>query len=103
MRRKILAAFTLTFALIVGLSTAASAFFTASATSTQLASSATLGSPATVSATAAGATSLTVTVTAGAATPTPSGYAIYPHGVTTTPSCVTGKAAAMPISRRCTG
>ena len=93
MRRKILAAFMLTFALIVGLSTAASAFFTASATSTQLASSATLGSPATVSAASAGATSLTVTVTAGSASPTPSGYAVYPHGSTTTPSCTVAGAS----------
>ncbi|HEX3707387.1 MAG TPA: hypothetical protein VHV76_12230 [Mycobacteriales bacterium] len=93
MSRKLIGVAALTIALVVGLSSAAFAFFTASATAIQLATSATLGAPGTVTAGATGATGLSVTVTAGSSTPAPTGYVVYPHGSTSSPACTISSAS----------
>jgi hypothetical protein len=99
MTRKVIGTITIVVALVIGLASAASAFFTASATGTQLASSATLSSPSTVTATASGATGLTVAVTTSASTPAPTGFTIYPHGSTTSAACtINGSSGSCSVS-----
>lgn len=87
MRRRFYSILALTMAVVVAGAAAALAFFTTTTTASQLATSSTLGAPIVASAVAAGPTSLTVTVSTGPSTPAATGYRVYPHGTTTTPSC----------------
>jgi hypothetical protein len=99
MTRKVTGTIALTIALVIGLASAASAYFTASASGTQLATSTTLSSPVTVTAAAAGTTGLTVSVTTGPSTPAATGYIVYPHGSTSSPACtITGSTGSCPVT-----
>lgn len=98
MSRRIVATVALAITVVIGFASSAVAYFTASATGNQFVTAATLGPPATVSAAAAGASGLTISVSGGG-TPAPSGYAVYPHGSTSSTACtVTGPSGTCSVT-----
>lgn len=87
MRRRFYSVLAVTAALAVAGAASALAFFTATGTASQFATSTTLGAPIAASATAASATSITISVTSGPSAPAATGYVAYPHGTTSTAAC----------------
>jgi hypothetical protein len=87
MSRRVVSTVALAITIVIGFASGAVAYFTASTTASQLATSGTLGAPTVASASTAGSTSITVSVTNGPTSPAAAGYRVYPHGTTTSPAC----------------